>query len=430
MLPVSLLTGNAFAQNLPAGTGLIAVGGRQYVGDPVFYDQSGQASSLGAHFNSDFNSDCMSSGKCGTDLKKLYDNIKKYDTSAGSSQQSIADQLTLGSQRGTVKSDLSVKAVGLGFGLSDKITVFAIVPIIKASLDADIDIQGENNAAAIKAKLGDAAFDDLKAGLDQASHLSRASILSKITDEYQYQSIDHWEYNGIGDIAIGARTGWKYHGVLAPRYTLGLTSQMNFPTGPQYDPDSLAQMSLSRGYKSIDLLTDHRLAWKNTALGSELGGGVGIPQDTVRRVPVGDEELIAPDRKSLVHIQPGIDTKAAVYGIVGNTTYRGQYKLGVASHHADTFSGSLAGNYGGMGQKTVTNDVYQEATLIYTTTKSYKQKKSLIPLLLSLTARNSLAGLNTTTGKSFELSLMTFFSTPMNRTEKTLRSRSNGYRTH
>ena len=415
----------AFADNLPVGVGAIGIGGRQYVGEPVYYDQSGSASTLGERFNSKFDAACMSSGKCGTDLKKLYENIKKYDTSNAGAEQSLADQLSLGSQHGRVKTDLSIKVVGMAFGITDKITVFAAVPIINASLDADIDVVGDNNAAMIKEKLGDAAFDDLKSGLDQASRLSKAAILAKITDEYRYGSINHWEYNGIGDIAVGARTGWSFKQNALPKYALALSSQINFPTGPQYNPDSLTQMDLSRGYKSLDLSSDHRLTWRRAAIGSEIGGGFGIPQETVRRVPEGDEQLVAADRKSSVHVQPGMDTKLALYGILGNSTFRGQYRLGSDAHHADTFSGPIAGNYRGLDEKTASKVFYHEAAFTVTTVRAYKEKKSMLPYILTLTARNSLAGANTTAGPSFDLSFMTFFSTPMQR-NATMAKHKNG----
>jgi hypothetical protein len=418
VLLLSAIASHAAAQTLPAGTGSIIIGGRQYVGDPVFFNQSGESSALASRFSSNFDSACISSGKCGTDLKKLYENIKKYDSSSGSSERSLADQLTLGSQRGTVNSKIAAKAIGLGFGITDRITIYGIIPLLDASVDADIDIEGTNNAAAIKNKLGDAAFDELKRGLDQASQFSKSSLLAKITDDYGYRSINHWEYKGIGDIAVGARTAWSVHGTNAAKFSLGLSSQINFPTGPQYDPDSLTQMTLSRGYKSLDLLSDHRVTMGKWALGGELGGGYGLRYDTVRRVPIGDEVLIDADRKNNVSVQPGMDTKGSIYGILGNSSVRGQYKLGVANHHADTFSGPIEGNYVGMGEQTATHEVYHEATLTYSSVRAYKHKISTIPFMVSLSGRDPISGQNVTSGRSFELAFIGFFSTPMHKSDR------------
>jgi hypothetical protein len=402
----------ALAQTLPRGSGAVNIGGRELLSSNL-YNENGELISPSSRLDVDFNATTMRSGKAGADLKKLYENIQKYDTNSGAGQSSIGDELTLGTQKGVVKPTVHATFAGMAFGVTDKITLFWGAPFIDAAVDADIVFEGKNNASEIKAKLGDAAFDELKAGLDEASKVNRDSIFNEITEKKQYKSIKRWQYKGVGDTTLGLRTGWAFQIRRGRKYDLGLTVQLNLPTGPAFDPDSLTQLPISTGYKSVSVLTDHRITWTYVASGAELGGAYGLPFDRLQRVPVAGERLIPIERKTKVHVQPGISGKASLYGLVGNATYRGQYKIGIKQQQAHQFSGSLAGDYKSMGRPTASNELYHEASLILTTVKIYRQRKFLVPFILTLTGHDSISGVNGIAERYLELSFLTFFSTPM-----------------
>lgn len=403
----------ALAQVLPRGIGVLSLGARQVWADSGYYDENGDLKSLGSKLDVDFEPGTMRSGKAGTNLKKLYDNIKKYDTNSGSGQNSIGDKLNLGSQRGIVKPSIAAKIFGIGFGVTKNVTLFAGSSFIDAKNSTDIVFSGTNNALDIKAQLGDAAFDELKAGLDEASKLSRDTVLTLIHETNQYKDFSHWQYKGLGDSQVGFFTGLTAPIRKGQTYSLGVQGQMTLPTGPAYDPDSLTQLPLSQNTKSLGLSTDHRITWSYFAAGAELGGDYKFPYDRLQRVPEDGESLIPITRKSSVHIQPGLSTNVSLYSLFGNATYRGQYRFGLSRTYPSKYSGSLAGDYNSLGRATGSDEAYQELSMIITTVKIYKQRKFFAPFILTLTGHDSVFGRNTTLKKYLQLTLIVIFSSPM-----------------
>jgi hypothetical protein len=189
-----------YAQVLPKGVGAVYMGSRQYSSGTPYFDVNGKPTTLSERFDMNYNGSFLRSGKAGTDLKKLYDNIRAFESVKGGQERTMADELELGVQKATVDLQFDAKVLGFGYGLTDKWTLLLGIPIMRASIAADINVSGNNNALAIKNRLGDAAFDELKDGLDQASRINRNTILSKINDEYKYKDISYWEYAGLGDV--------------------------------------------------------------------------------------------------------------------------------------------------------------------------------------------------------------------------------------
>jgi hypothetical protein len=400
------------AQVLPRGVGAVYMGTRQYSSGTPYFDINGKPTTLSERFDMNYNGSFLRSGKAGTDLKKLYDNIRAFESVKGGQERTMADDLELGVQKATVDLQFDAKVLGFGYGLTDKWTLLLGIPIMRASIAADIDVSGNNNALAIKNRLGDAAFDELKAGLDEASRINRNTILSKINDEYKYKDISYWEYAGLGDLLIGGRTSWDFPKAKGPSYSLLLTTYLSLPTGPQYDPDALAQVPISRGFTALDITSDHKFKWERLTLGSELGGAFGLPQKTQRRVPVGSEVLITADRKVDVNWSPGPETWVSAYAGVGTPTYQATYKLGINEDHPDTFSGPIEGDYDLMGEEASSQEIYHQLIFTVSTVDSYNSNKFFMPFIINLTGHQSIGG-RTTLGKRYvELTFMTFFKTP------------------
>ena len=415
LLFTSVWATSGYSQILPQGIGAVYLGSRQYSSGTPYYDASGNPTTLSERFDMNFSGEFLKSGKAGTDLKSLYDNLRAYESSKGGQDHTMADDLQLGVQKAQVDMKFDAKVFGLGYGLNKKWTLLLGVPIMSASIAADINVTGYNNALVIKNRLGDAAFDELKDGLDKASQINRMTILSKIQDEYRYKDISYWEYTGIGDILIGGRTAWDYQFQNKPSYSLQLTSYLSLPTGPKYDPDALAQIPVSRGFAALDVTSDHKFKWDMFTLGSELGGAIGLPQKTVRRVPVGNEVLVTPDRKTEVMWSPGPETWVSAYAAIGPSAYQAQYKLGMNEDFPDKFSGPIEGAYDIMGKENSSQEIYHQLIFNLSTVDYYNSQKFFMPFILTLTAHETIAGRAILGKRYVELTFMTFFKTPAHR---------------
>jgi hypothetical protein len=396
------------AQVLPEGIGAVAIGHRQYTPTGMQYDQSGKLRSLGSLIDMDFDSRQMASGALGKDLKRLYDELKKFD-SANTGSASLAEQLSFGKLRGTVDAKIQAQYLGTAYGLFDNFTVFAGIPFVKSTVTADITMHGENTAGAIKSRLGNLAFKEIRDGLKSAEDINVFSIKQKISDDYGYVPADKWEYAGIGDLMIGARSNLVNLDHEGAAYSVQFTGQVEFPTGHSDNPDILTDAPLSKGYISPMVSALQTISYSYIDIGLDTGFGLGLPRETVRRVPVDNESLITADRKTTVKWSPGMDTRVVASISVGPSVIKGSYRLGVTKHHRDRYSGNLSGNYRALERSSETSEKFHEFGVTINTVDAFLSKRFALPIIASITAHDSLSGRNTIKSKYIELSIATLF---------------------
>ncbi len=399
---------------LPKGIGLYQFGYRPYLDITHKYDASGASVPLGEPFNKTFDGPGLLQGAGGSDLQRLADHLQRFDSFANTND-GLLQSLNLGQMSGEVKANIEARIFALAYGVGEHLTLFTGIPWVTASVEADVIFVPSPNAQgaqAIKARLGDAAFDQLKSGLDRASQLSSALIKQSITDK-GYAPIERWENSGLGDIRFGSILGRDY---LLARRVRGLQSWRStviMPTGYQDDPDILTDVAISQGYYSWSNELSQRIVWRSGFwLGVNGGYGLNLPATVQRRVPVGDEGMVDADRRADVQLTPGSDITGM--GSVGFApgAIRFSYELGVAAHMADSYSGSLAGNYDKLAQDSDSQSVFQIAGMQIHTADLYRRKRFPVPFILDVKYQMALRGTNAPNERFFEISLTSFFKTP------------------
>jgi hypothetical protein len=401
----------ALAQDLlPEGVGLYQFGYRGFATQTSSYNANGNKVPLGTRFDKSFTGQRMLNGDGGPDLQHLATELKKYDGDNNSSSP-LLDELNLGQLSGEIKADVKTQFLALAFGLNKHFTLFMAVPWIEAHVSTKLSMTGSNNAATIKAQLGDLAYDELKAGLDKASQISEDQIQENIAN-LGYSSIDEWSHKGFGDLQLGVKTGDKWRLNRKTSYSLGLTTTFVLPTGYYENPDVLTDVSLGQGYMSLGATIDQRLVFlQNLLLGARTTYVKSLPSQVKKRVPEAREDLVAADRKKTVHLNAGDNTDAA--GLLGfvNDWLESTYALGVKRHFTDRYSGSLDGDYDTLGKNSNSYQLYQEMSLSLSSVKAYQKKRFVLPAVLTLSAHAPLKARNSTDERYFELSVSSFFST-------------------
>jgi hypothetical protein len=398
----------SFSQILPEGTGAVAFGQRQYSPTSTQYDQGGQLRSLGNRIDMDFDSRQMASGALGEDLKRLYDETKLYD-SANTGKASLADQLNFGNLRGDIQAKINANYLGAAYGLRKNLTIFTGLPFIRSTVTANLTMEGQNTANAVKARLGNLAFKDIQDGLDTASGINIWTVKKKISEDYGYIPADKWEYAGIGDFLLGARSSMYDAEGFGGKYNLQLSGQVEFPTGHADNPDILTDAALGKGYVAPMVSAQQTASYGYLEVGLDTGLGIGIPTQTTRRVPVDNEALITLDRKTKVNWIPGPETKVVSSLSFGPSLVKGSYRLGVNQHFRDRYSGKLRGNYSTLEKDSETQEQFHQFGITINTVDAYLSNKFALPMIASLTAHESLGGRNTVRSRYIELSIATFF---------------------
>lgn len=403
-------------ETLPQGIGLYQFGQRTYAEQVESYNHAGNKVPIGSRFDRSFDGQTMLSGKAGADLKRLADELVRFEGS-NPSTSGLLNRLTLGDMTGEVKANVNARFVGLGFGINDSLTFFFGVPYISATVESEVFLTGENNAQLIKNELGDLAYDELKDGLDEASRLNVDTVRQNILDA-GYEPFEKWEHSGYGDMRLGFRAAFSNRLGSGLRVLTVVSPTLELPTGYVEQPDLLTDVSFGKGYYALHLGLEERLLMgRSFWLGGDGTFTENFSTKIAKRLPEDNETLVAADRKTTVTMVPGddVDTGVSIGAAFG--WFTSSYRMGVKRHFSDSYSGSLSGNYEALSVDSSTYQQYQQVKLAMSTADAFRRKLFLVPFILSLTANQPVTARNSTDETYYELSIASFFSTPMARAE-------------
>jgi len=409
---------SAQKDSLPKGIGAYTFGYRYFDKQTHKYDEDGQLQALGAPFSKEFSGQNLLDGAGGEQLKKLANELKKFDGNS-TSDDSLLNTLNLGTLNIDVQAEITGQAIGLGYGFLNNFSGFLVVPWAEVSVDADITFGGDNNAAEIKSRLGDLAFDELKSGLDTAQNVNAQQIIDGITD-LGYEDPRHWEHQGLGDVQFGTIFSGSNRVTRRNSTVQTLKTTVTVPTGYYEDPDILTDVSLSKGYYLLTNTYSQKLVFGRLFyIGADGTIGLGAPNTVSKRVPEENESLVNPDRTESVTLTPGADIGYGGFAGLKLGMFKSRYYLGAKSHLKDSYSGSIEGNYDKLSNGSDSYQLYHEPSVALDTTDAFKNGRFLLPLIAQIKAHLPIKAKNSLNDKSYELTLTSFFSTPYASTTKT-----------
>ncbi len=395
---------------LPRGVGAVQIGSRAYGEIGENYDAGGNRASLARPFERDLTGRSILSGSGGDDLKKLGEALRDYDGAAIDDGPKLVDELDMGKLSGDVKANVRATYVGAAFGIGHELMLLLAVPWVEASSEARLSHTGGNNALAIKEKLGDLAFTELQDGLGRAATLSERDVYREV-EAAGYGSIERWEGKGFGDLQLAAKTAKSRrlaHKLVA---SAGAAIKLSVPTGRGDDPDELADVPNGKGYAGLGVEVTPRVTIARLVfLGFDASYIHNFERDVERRVPEGEETLVAADRKTTVRLDPGDDTGAAA--VVGGA-YKGFSATlvhGERRHRGDRYDGSLPGNYGELAASSEQRERYDEIIFGFDTIAAFRRRAFPVPFMLGLTLHRTASGENVPAVQYLEASVTGFFS--------------------
>jgi hypothetical protein len=431
--PFFVMADIAYGQQeiLPKGIGLYRFGYRSFVEQTHRYNGAGDLEELGNPFQRDFSGQGLLQGLGGSELQKLGEEVAKFD-SLFNTPNSLINQIDFGSLRGDVRAEVDARIFALAFGLSRNITIFMGAPYVSASVDTELKFtSGKGGASEVKSELGGLAFEQLQNGLDQASVMTTQTIKDSIISK-GFEPFEHWEYEGIGDIRIG--TIWNTTSRLTgrTRSLFDFKTTVNIPTGYVEQPDLLTDINIGKGYWSLINEISEKLVFnKSWWLGVRAGYGHNFDASLMKRVPEATEKTPGQDRISDVIINPGADTQVGAMAGLNLGILKTKYSIGSKFHGEDSYSGNLGGNYEPLGENSKSSQIYSELSVKVQTTELYQAKKFAIPMIIEGKYLSTIMATNSKDERYFELSLSSFFSTPMAVESKKPKKRSRrirGYR--
>ena len=392
---------------LPRGIGIFQLGQRQYGALDSYFDDSGNKQPLGNKLSRDLSGSQLGGGGSGSDLKRLVSELGRYEDDNG---RSLASDLDLGRVEGDIDVNVKTQIFGFAYGITSRWTGFFGIPYIDSTVDAKLSHVGTNNADAIRQQLGDLAYDELDNGLVQASQINTATLYNQIAAN-GYQSIDHWQHKGFGDLRVGAKTAFRQPTPKHVKAGATITSTLLVPTGYVEQPDVLTDISFGTGYYSLALGAEEAVTFrKQLQVGVAASGQYNFPTEKSMRVPEDRETMTGPDRQTNVDVRPGHDYSASTYGGWDFGLVDLRYRQGFERHLQDKFSGNLKGNYQTLSNGTAVWKHYHEASIRIDTVESFQRNRFVYPMHVALNHRQLIKGVNATNETYYELQLNAFFS--------------------
>lgn len=174
--------------------------------------------------------------------------IKSYFEELKAIAPEAYTDFSLGEFSADVKADVTAQAIGYGFGITDRLTVYAGVPIYHIKTEIKFQQSKASNLAAVQATVRssdpDTAIGKFVKDLTLQLPNTNAELLqSLVVNYYGYRPIGKWEKDAVGDTELG----FIYRLTDLPDRGISISAGAVLPTGDADDPDSLQDVSTGDG---------------------------------------------------------------------------------------------------------------------------------------------------------------------------------------
>lgn len=337
-------------------------------------------------------------------ISSLFQTVKSYNPEA-------FNKMTAGAFKVSGAATMQVDAYGMGYGVTDKVTAYAYLPMYKADVRLKFQKTKNNNFQEVADDYavvdGDSMAGAIGAFAEQVPDvLTGPTIQNMIMNTYNYQPMGDWHGEGPGDLEFGL----MYNFFERDNYGLMATLGGVAPTGQEDDPDILQDVAFGDGQ------------WDTFA---ELGGGYRFNDnfilnsygrftyqfaaDKELRIPSGSDTSIG-DRKGMFREKRGnkalydidmdyvpndwINFNAAyIYETIGQSSYQSDYQD--------------ANNWLASNTDSSVHSVRLKAEV--STVTPFMKQKFVLPAQIKFFYQTTVAGVNTPDVDRYEVEFRMFF---------------------
>ncbi len=313
---------------------------------------------------------------------------------------------SFGQTTGQVNVKVNAHVPVLAWGLTKKLTVAAVVPIVKSSLNVDAGVQ-QQNAALHQQMIGDikakGAPEKVVEFLDKMNH----PVAEKM-EEYGYQPLQNENKTELGDIRLIS----KYQVLSNEINRITLTGALTVPTGQDQDVNKAVDVISGDGQTDIAFGADYDyLLNENLTLTVGSLYTVQLPDTNAERIPFRVDSKLTPD------IDPNTERNLGdIWMVAAATTFTYKGFVAAAGYNfqtrqRDEYDGDMfaPNRYHWLAEDTKQKMHTALASLGYNTIHLFRQKKFPIPLGVSLTHTQVFAGENVVNDALTALDLSIFF---------------------
>ena len=343
-------------------------------------------------------------------LATIGDSVNYYIEQLKTISPEAYNKFTLGRFSVGGEAQLNVNGMGLGWGLTDRLTVYGIMSYYSANVRVKYKQLEQSNTQEVADILqnsgvsdGDAALANITAALPTTSGTTLQSVL---VNTYGYKEIGDWYGSGYGDTELGATYGLIDRGY----WGLSLTGGVVAPTGREDDPDLLQDVAFGDG--QWDVFTETAIGYAvndNLRFGTYLRYTYQAPADKTLRVPTSRDVPLS-SQKGRFNVKYGdrIDTSfnmTATFNDWFSFTPAYEFFYQLPSQYESSYSAAneyLAVNSDRMGH-------VARFTTSISSIQPYLKKQFLLPATLNFHVQQTVAGKNVPKVGRFEVELKLLF---------------------
>lgn len=390
----SLHVSARYDETLPKGVRLLAV--RQVMTNDIsqMRNQTGAFESYGVGYE--------------LDLKSLssVESLEEVMSFLKSDNPELYENLTFGSFNFDVEAKANVTGIGMGYGISNRATLYAVIPYYRASVNVKQTQTKGHNYEEVERLQNQSGRDGVKVDLNSLNiDVNNSFIQSAIQDFYGYEPLGLWEAEGLGDIEFGL----KYRIKEFDNAGFLVTGGFLFPTGREDNPDIIQDIAFGRGHFGL---------FAEAGMGFTLGLDHEFDLWARYEHYLDDDKEFRPqrsagdltDRKFLFNVSPGAEVQVSQgYNYLlndwitlgGSVLYERRLRSKFSS--SLTRDGQILENISGFESTMAT------AFVDLTTVRPYLKKKFIAPMKLTLRVDDTLNGKNVPDMTLYSMELRLFF---------------------
>ncbi|MFK8136790.1 MAG: hypothetical protein AB8E15_00375 [Bdellovibrionales bacterium] len=352
-------------------------------------------------------------------IQKIEPQFKQFVETMDSSfpQYNIGSQVYLGDVIVEAEPEIQFTAPIIGYGVTDRWTIGLAVPQINLEAAVKVEHVGANNINEIFNSLpgnyqdhrGDLysfsqRLQEAYSRLQNVSDL-RASI-DKFLKDNDYQGLDSVSQKYLGDILVINR----YLVYKSPSWRLMLRNHLNLPTGPADDPSNLLDLPIfNRTFLDTALVTQYNFG--SFKFHNNLSVKYNLSDKSIKRVPRSDMDLFpSSDREENLDRKIG-DSVKYEFNVQKSISDSWGASIGIVKEwkQKDYYSGNRNYNYNLLSRNTDMEQLQVQLSTSYHTLNQFTAKKFPIPLLVSYSYSDTVAGKNVERQSIHEINLGVVF---------------------
>ncbi|MBH48988.1 MAG: hypothetical protein CME71_12540 [Halobacteriovorax sp.] len=305
------------------------------------------------------------------------------------------NDFNFGTFEGNATSDVFAQALGAGYGITDKITIYGFIPFYDATVDLNLERteKGRKNVGSSIA-------------LEGLPEIDVRIIQNLFVNYYKYKPLGKWEATGFGDLEFGVM--WNF--LSSDHYGLLLNAGLVAPTGREDNPDILQDISFGDGQwdNFVEVGGDYKLtddlsldAWTRYTLQHKFKKNVRQPEN---------KDFPMTEKKGISEIDLG---DKLLFGTQINYSIDDQWTPSLNY----IFEYKAKDNY---SSNSPTADAINESNtelrshtlrlgMSYSTLELFKQKKFILPGAINFAIQSVLGGKNTPKYERADLEFRLFF---------------------